>query len=274
MSKNPRTVTCAICGRDFPTNQPTAFACSPECKAERKRRRMRGRPHSYGDDRECEMCGTMYTPRYRDQRTCGRECGRFLVKGYGGMVLASDRLHGQHSELMVCASCGDLIPRRHPGAIYCEACSGTACLGGTWIRGVKVCEDCGVPILVYKGSGNKCDECADAIKRDRARAEKRDHKHRYGSHCHKSRARKYGCYYEPVNRFKVFERDHWTCHICGKPIPWGTAPGTPMSPTIDHVWPMSKGGPHSYENVRAAHMICNSLKSDSTYPMGYMACNH
>lgn len=228
---------------------------------------MRGKPrraNEYGDDRECEMCGEVYTPRYRDQRTCGRECGAWL-RGAGKTC---ERLHGQHSELMVCQDCGQHV-RLRPGAIYCEGCARAHLRGGTWIGDVKVCEACGVPIPVYSGSGNKCVECARAIQRDRERAYRREHQRRYGGNVHKSRARKYGCYYEKVDRLKVFERDHWTCHICGKPIPWGTALCAPLSPTLDHVWPMSKGGPHSYENVKAAHFICNSIKSDSVYPQGH-----
>ena len=32
---------------------------------------------------------------------------------------------------------------------------------------------------------------------------------------------------------------------------------------IDHIIPISKGGEHSYENVRAAHFICNALRSNN-----------
>ncbi len=35
------------------------------------------------------------------------------------------------------------------------------------------------------------------------------------------------------------------------------------SPTIDHVIPLAKGGYDTIENVKAAHFICNSKKSDS-----------
>ena len=47
----------------------------------------------------------------------------------------------------------------------------------------------------------------------------------------------------------------------------------PMSPTIDHIIPMSKGGGHTWDNVQIAHAICNSRKRDvieevSTYDAG------
>jgi 5-methylcytosine-specific restriction endonuclease McrA len=35
-----------------------------------------------------------------------------------------------------------------------------------------------------------------------------------------------------------------------------------LSGTLDHIIPLAKGGDHTYENIKLAHMICNSYKSD------------
>ncbi len=83
-----------------------------------------------------------------------------------------------------------------------------------------------------------------------------------------SRAAKWGVETELVIAREVFERDGWTCHLCGQSIPEplrGTARilgGThdPLSPVIDHAIPLSKGGPHTMDNCRAAHWTCNSRK--------------
>jgi len=56
-----------------------------------------------------------------------------------------------------------------------------------------------------------------------------------------------------VERFKaeeIYERDHWMCGICHKPILSGDE-------SLDHVVPVSKGGEHTRSNVRAAHFVCN-----------------
>ena len=34
-------------------------------------------------------------------------------------------------------------------------------------------------------------------------------------------------------------------------------------PSIDHIIPVSRGGLHSWDNVRLAHFLCNAVKSDS-----------
>jgi 5-methylcytosine-specific restriction endonuclease McrA len=78
----------------------------------------------------------------------------------------------------------------------------------------------------------------------------------------KQRAEHYGVEYEPINRKKVFERDDWTCHICGESTSKSYDHADPWSPTLDHIIPISQGGPHLYENVALAHSYCNAVKCD------------
>lgn len=74
------------------------------------------------------------------------------------------------------------------------------------------------------------------------------------------RARKLAAFVEDVIPSDVFERDRWTCHICGKKISRNLKFPDVMSATVDHVIPLSRGGEHSMQNVRAAHMGCNCSK--------------
>ncbi|WP_051636969.1 HNH endonuclease [Rhodococcus sp. UNC363MFTsu5.1] len=92
-----------------------------------------------------------------------------------------------------------------------------------------------------------------------------------------NRAQEWGVETEFVIAREVFERDGWICHLCGETIPellraTRVLGGThePLSPVIDHVVPLSKGGPHTMENCRAAHWTCNARKyntlSDTATP--------
>lgn len=53
------------------------------------------------------------------------------------------------------------------------------------------------------------------------------------------------------------------CAICGQPLDKSLKYPDPMSPTVDHIIPLAKGGhPYAMENLQAAHRKCNRLKSD------------
>lgn len=55
------------------------------------------------------------------------------------------------------------------------------------------------------------------------------------------------------NRLKVFERDKYLCHHCGKQL-------TRFSATLDHLQPVSEGGDNSYGNLITACLQCNSQR--------------
>ena len=55
------------------------------------------------------------------------------------------------------------------------------------------------------------------------------------------------------NRQKVFERDKFLCHHCGKLL-------TRFSATLDHLQPVSEGGDNSYGNLVTSCLPCNSQR--------------
>ena len=53
------------------------------------------------------------------------------------------------------------------------------------------------------------------------------------------------------------------CGICGKPVDKSLKYPHPLSPTVDHIIPVSKGGhPCDLANLQLAHRCCNRQKSD------------
>lgn len=53
---------------------------------------------------------------------------------------------------------------------------------------------------------------------------------------------------------------------CAVPPAGGPRVGVaaPMSASVDHIVPLSRGGEHSMANVQCAHLSCNSSKGDQT----------
>lgn len=69
-----------------------------------------------------------------------------------------------------------------------------------------------------------------------------------------------------VDRYVVFERDNFLCKLCGAPMDMSAAPRSPLSPSIDHIVPVSRGGEHTYENTQSAHLTCNMSKGAREAP--------
>jgi hypothetical protein len=56
-----------------------------------------------------------------------------------------------------------------------------------------------------------------------------------------------------ANRLKVYERDSYKCHYCGKQL-------TRFTFTLDHVTPVTAGGTNALDNLVTACLTCNSRK--------------
>jgi 5-methylcytosine-specific restriction endonuclease McrA len=68
---------------------------------------------------------------------------------------------------------------------------------------------------------------------------------------------------EDVDFSLVYQAFQGICQGCFGPvdrnIPWPD----PMSESLDHIRPISKGGRHNYENVQLMHLRCNMRKGAS-----------
>jgi 5-methylcytosine-specific restriction endonuclease McrA len=60
---------------------------------------------------------------------------------------------------------------------------------------------------------------------------------------------------------KIIFATEKVCYLCGKPVDFSLKPPHPLSPSIDHVIPIDKGGsPDDIDNLRLAHRTCNRAK--------------
>lgn len=67
----------------------------------------------------------------------------------------------------------------------------------------------------------------------------------------------------------LYRRDNGVCYLCGRRCNYedytvidGNFIAGDWYPSIDHIVPLKMGGKHSWGNVRLAHRLCNSKKSD------------
>ncbi len=87
-----------------------------------------------------------------------------------------------------------------------------------------------------------------------------DYKNRIRNAEYKRKALKQNAYVEDVEFNAIFDRDGGICWLCREAVnPQLKWPDIGYA-TLDHVIPLSKGGKHSYDNIKLAHMSCNCKK--------------
>jgi 5-methylcytosine-specific restriction endonuclease McrA len=60
----------------------------------------------------------------------------------------------------------------------------------------------------------------------------------------------------------VYSRDDYRCGLCGELLAMNEVAPHPLSASVDHIIPLARGGMHTWDNVQAAHFLCNAKKSD------------
>jgi 5-methylcytosine-specific restriction endonuclease McrA len=107
----------------------------------------------------------------------------------------------------------------------------------------KVCVTCGKPFTTTRSAKLYC--VADC----------RNQRHRWRPTGHNIGRQK---------RERVLTRDGWLCYLCDTPIDRTVQWPHPLSRSVDHVIPRSRGGTDDESNLRAAHWRCNEAKGART----------
>lgn len=220
---------CAHCGKTFDPFNVKGMYCSGRCKVKAWRA---ANPERY---------------RLQQQKLCAWWAG---YCSSCGVAVGGRR---KQERCAACAKQDELAKTRESWRLAAEATHRAA-------GRVTSCEECGCEFCPLYGSSNAtlCQPCR--LVRDRRL-------HRI--HKLKRKAAERGVHAERVDPIKVFERDRWRCHLCGCKTPRAKR-GTydDDAPELDHVIPLSKGGPHTYANTACACRRCNREKADR--PLGQL----
>ena len=76
----------------------------------------------------------------------------------------------------------------------------------------------------------------------------------------------------PIDLEAIKVRDRMHCCICGKRVNEKLKHPHPNSLSFDHSHPLSLHGPHSQENQRVAHLICNQRRGMGRLPVQMVLC--
>lgn len=274
----PGQYICKHCGRTFirKIRGPAPTYCSKQCG---DTHRQSKRDDTWKSSRQCIGCGATYIPRIRKQQYCSMACGRKHQGKTGGTVnrvcascgkpfvidatrhntanceeCRKKRPAGHLATTRNCLQCGKQFHPRHDNKGYCsKSCGQKAYASAHRIRKAPVSRKtprtCRVCQKTFMG-GKAQFICSPACyKMDRH------------MRCWARRSHYRETAMEPIDFGAVCERDHWTCGICGQPVDPSLKWPNPGARSLDHIIPISAGGPHLYDNVQLAHLLCNWRKA-------------
>lgn len=115
------------------------------------------------------------------------------------------------------------------------------------------CPECDVPWCSPTGSTKYCSVACRTVYLNRRRLANGGTR----KYVERRRVRKNQAPSEKIERLVVGERDGWVCWLCEELVDPALSYPDPKSLSVDHVVPLSRGGSHTYANVRAAHLDCN-----------------
>ena len=237
---------CIICGKEFIPKRKDSRICSKECL-----KKFSPKKHLLSKELECVICGKKFKPKTAVQKTCCRECGDKLRLYNYTIKEKPVKIKKVYSK--VCPICKKNFETYSHNKKYCS----DHCLRLSEKKPAKECSN----ICVWCGNEFKskrkaffCSKSCSNKSRNLNQLHHRPYK------INNSKQNK-------IFRNKIGERDGWVCNICGLNVDKNLNYPDPMSASLDHIIPLSKGGLHIENNVHISHLRCNCvIKQDKIYP--------
>lgn len=250
---------CPYCGD--PMLNPRRVQCGkPECKRrytndrnlayQRKYKEQHGvyYAHTFKHERTCEACGKTWQASKSNARFCSTACAN-AAREY------------EHT----CEECGVTWVSAYANRRFCSPeCEKAARYTKEiqpwrrqpwWLRREPPASK--PPRRWYAG---QCQRCGAAFVCDQPESRYCSRQCRRLEGKLRRRAREKNARVAVVRRWEIFERDNWTCQLCGRKVNRNVTVPHPDAPVLDHVIPLDKHGPHVPDNVQCAHFMCNSIK--------------
>lgn len=259
-SKAP--VNCAYCGVLFVPKQPDQKCCCEDHGKKYYRKRYE-RPKNF--TYICKNCGMQYTTHRKEcDQFCSRKCSDdFRLHRKEQKLIAKREI--KQKAYVCCLFCGTYFAHRH-GSNYCsEVCRNKHNLQlmsdariAHHVKKEYICKECGNKFIPTFGNKHRsfcsykcCCKRHDRISKSARRAKLRNVNR------------------ERIDPIAVFERDGWTCQLCGVETPMSCRGSVnDNAPELDHIVPLALLGDHVFSNVQCLCRKCNQGKGATPpYPV-------
>lgn len=261
---------CQRCSKKIERTDPRTKFCSDSCctkfhNEKKKTATILASVSMMSDSRPCFCCGEelpLSVRRNPSGRFCSAKC-----KDLNHTRERNRRAILPVSEEKVCGQCGGIYMSVKSTQVWCSGkCRESfktrrrRLLSDSLVLGIFeianeiprifiACVGCGLN-LEFDDSPAKKAYCSVAC---RGRAAKRRANRRRSGRVSSDRSYSDG---------QIFNRDGWTCHLCGGKVDKSLSRLDSFGATIDHLIPLSRGGSDDIENVATAHRVCNTRRSN------------
>ena len=174
----------------------------------------------------------------------------------------------EHTNIRSCSSCGADISHRRKDARFCGVFCSNVARGAQRAERypARVCALDGCDVEFEPWHANQVCCCTahgkarwNRLARADGRVAPRGDRERDNDHRRRARmrgARNGGS----VFLSDILSRDGNRCGLCGQPVDLTLAYPHPLSRSVDHIVPLSRGGEHEASNCQLAHLRCNLSK--------------
>ncbi|WP_437828977.1 HNH endonuclease [Niallia taxi] len=240
LGSKERNIKCLNCGKTATTYNINAKFCSESCRSKYNKRNR-------GHKQQCKQCNKTFSS-YKIQDFCSSDCFRiFQNENKQPKVILTPKL--KHKG--VCINCNKEHQTRSSNSKFCSyECRYEYKVKQKPINNIK-CKECSMWFSTTNNRRKYCSKkCCDKFE-DRKKETQR-----------RRRLKKNGKIDWDISVERLIKRDKGACYLCGEQVDIMLNPNHDLYPSIEHVIPVSKGGTHTWDNVKLAHRKCNYLKSN------------
>ncbi|HEY5576220.1 MAG TPA: HNH endonuclease [Clostridiaceae bacterium] len=276
---------CKICGKEFDRKINRQKCCSDECSKINKAQYDKEKHARYKLEKPkykkiCPSCGLDFETILEKSICCSEKCAALIsnnkieikkclncgkeFNGKRGNLYCSSSCKNKYRESVAkythkCIFCGKEFKSNAENRTYCS----NKCFLKDITKHKAICEHCGKEFVGKNKRPNRfCSRkcfCQHLGFEDKNMPK---YKSVVSDMQHIKKAKKFHVEYEHMDPLDLYEKDNWKCAICGEKIDKNLYYPNPMSASIDHIIPFTKGGTHTKGNVRATHLRCNIIRGN------------
>lgn len=243
-------IICKNCSKEHTAKGKHAKFCCERCRTTYNR-------NNRGTKQTCIRCSSVFY-KYKITEHCTNDC---KLEGQKELSIKRELLIRlvkaiDPARKKKCLNCNEIFYANNIGRMYCN----DRCHYDDWYSNIKANRTI---------HDKTCVECEEEYSTTRPKSKYCSRTCRRKSEWRKEEIRRNiklkenGNIDWDINLKSLFQRDNGKCYLCNCEVNMDEHHNHNLYGSIDHVIPISKGGTHTWDNVKLAHRKCNSLKGST-----------